>query len=389
MKKLILPLVLVVLAVGGYLFYRNYTAAPSNVISVSGNIELEQVNIGFKTSGKVIERTVNEGDNVTKGEVIARLDRDQLVRQREREMASLQEAEANLAETKTGVAMSTESVAADLDGRKADADTAESKLKELKNGSRPQEITQATEAVASAQAEYDRAKKDWERSQKLHSDDDISTSQYDMAQRTFLSAESSLKQAKDHEALMKEGSRSEDVDQAQAQLIRAKAAIRGSQANELDIKRRQQDVVAKQADIEREQAQIALIDAQLADTTASSPIAGVVLVKSVDVGEVIAPGTAVVTVGDLDHPWLRAYIPETDLGRVKLGAKVDVKTDSFPGRIFNGRVTFISSEAEFTPKQIETKDERVKLVYRIKIEIDNPQHELKSNMPADAEIHVN
>ena len=210
-----------------------------------------------------------------------------------------------------------------------------------------------------------------------------------MAQRTFLSAESSLKQAKDHEALMKEGSRSEDVDQAQAQLIRAKAAIRGSQANELDIKRRQQDVVAKQADIEREQAQIALIDAQLADTTASSPIAGVVLVKSVDVGEVIAPGTAVVTVGDLDHPWLRAYIPETDLGRVKLGAKVDVKTDSFPGRIFNGRVTFISSEAEFTPKQIETKDERVKLVYRIKIEIDNPQHELKSNMPADAEIHVN
>ena len=389
MKKLILPLVLVVLAVGGYLFYRNYTAAPSNVISVSGNIELEQVNIGFKTSGKVIERTVNEGDNVTKGEVIARLDRDQLVRQREREMASLQEAEANLAETKTGVAMSTESVAADLDGRKADADTAESKLKELKNGSRPQEITQATEAVASAQAEYDRAKKDWERSQKLHSDDDISTSQYDMAQRTFLSAESSLKQAKDHEALMKEGSRSEDVDQAQAQLIRAKAAIRGSQANELDIKRRQQDVVAKQADIEREQAQIALIDAQLADTTASSPIAGVVLVKSVDVGEVIAPGTAVVTVGDLDHPWLRAYIPETDLGRVKLGAKVDVKTDSFPGRIFNGRVTFVSSEAEFTPKQIETKDERVKLVYRIKIEIDNPQHELKSNMPADAEIHVN
>jgi len=279
MKKLILPLVLVVLAVGGYLFYRNYTAAPSNVISVSGNIELEQVNIGFKTSGKVIERTVNEGDNVTKGEVIARLDRDQLVRQREREMASLQEAEANLAETKTGVAMSTESVAADLDGRKADADTAESKLKELKNGSRPQEITQATEAVASAQAEYDRAKKDWERSQKLHSDDDISTSQYDMAQRTFLSAESSLKQAKDHEALMKEGSRSEDVDQAQAQLIRAKAAIRGSQANELDIKRRQQDVVAKQADIEREQAQIALIDAQLADTTASSPIAGVVLAK--------------------------------------------------------------------------------------------------------------
>jgi len=321
--------------------------------------------------------------------VIARLDRDQLVRQREREMASLQEAEATLAETKTGVDMSTQSSQADLDGRNADADNAESRLKELKNGSRPQEITQAAEATASAQAEYDRSKKDWERSQKLHADDDISTSQYDAAQRTFLSAEASLKQAKDHEALVKEGSRSEDIEQANAQVIRARAAIRGSQANALDIKRRQQDVMAKQADIERERAQIALIDAQLADTTAISPISGVVLVKSVDVGEVIAPGTAVVTVGDLDHPWLRAYIPETELGRVKLGAKVNVKTDSFPGRVFNGRVTFISSDAEFTPKQIQTTDERVKLVYRIKIEINNPQHELKSNMPADAEIAVN
>jgi len=389
MKKIILPLVIVVLAVGGYLFYRNYNAGPTNVIKVSGNIELEQVNIGFKTSGRVIERTVTEGDNVTKGQVIARLDRDQLVRQREREMASLQEAEATLAETKTGVDMSTQSSQADLDGRNADADNAESRLKELKNGSRPQEITQAAEATASAQAEYDRSKKDWERSQKLHADDDISTSQYDAAQRTFLSAEASLKQAKDHEALVKEGSRSEDIEQANAQVIRARAAIRGSQANALDIKRRQQDVMAKQADIERERAQIALIDAQLADTTAISPISGVVLVKSVDVGEVIAPGTAVVTVGDLDHPWLRAYIPETELGRVKLGAKVNVKTDSFPGRVFNGRVTFISSDAEFTPKQIQTTDERVKLVYRIKIEINNPQHELKSNMPADAEIAVN
>ena len=389
MRKIILPIVLVALAVGGYFLYRNYGGEKSNVIKISGNIELEQVNIGFKTSGRVIERTVNEGDNVTKGEVIARLDRDQLVQQRAREMASLREAEANLAETRTGVDMSTRSSQADLDGRQADADTAESRLKELKSGSRPQEITGATEATAAAQAEYDRAKKDWDRSQKLHTDDDISTAQYELSQRTFLSAESSLKQAKDREALTKEGSRSEDIDQANAQLIRARAAIRGSQANGLDVKRRQEDVMAKQAEIERENAQIALIDAQLADTTAVSPIAGVVLVKSVDVGEVVAPGTAVVSVGDLDHPWLRAYIPETDLGRVKLGAKVNVRTDSFPGRIFNGKVTFISSDAEFTPKQIQTADERVKLVYRIKIEVDNPQHELKSNMPADAEISVN
>ena len=93
-----------------------------------------------------------------------------------------------------------------------------------------------------------------------------------------------------------------------------------------------------------------------------------------------------VTVGDIDHPWLRGYVNETDLGKVKIGSKAAVTTDSYPGKVYDGRVTFISSEAEFTPKQIQTQEERVKLVYRIKIEVENPKRELKSNMPADAEI---
>ena len=100
----------------------------------------------------------------------------------------------------------------------------------------------------------------------------------------------------------------------------------------------------------------------------------------------LAPGTSVVTVGDIDHPWLRAYIREQDLGRVKLGDKVKVTTDSFRDKVYDGKVSFISSDAEFTPKQIQTSEERVKLVYRIKIDVDNSRHELKSNMPADAEI---
>ena len=111
-----------------------------------------------------------------------------------------------------------------------------------------------------------------------------------------------------------------------------------------------------------------------------------VLVKAAEAGEVVAAGTTVLTVGDLDHPWLRGYINEQDLGRVKLGATVKVTTDSFRDNAYWGRVSFISSEAEFTPKQIQTPEERVKLVYRIKIDIANPEHELKSNMPADAEI---
>ena len=129
-----------------------------------------------------------------------------------------------------------------------------------------------------------------------------------------------------------------------------------------------------------------LIDSELADTIAYSPVDGVVLVKSADPGEVLGVGTTVLTVGDIDHPWLRGYINETVLGKVKVGSKARVTTDSYPGKTYDGTVSFIASEAEFTPKQIQTQEERVKLVYRIKIELDNSRHELKSNMPADAEI---
>jgi HlyD family secretion protein len=109
-------------------------------------------------------------------------------------------------------------------------------------------------------------------------------------------------------------------------------------------------------------------------------------VKSADPGEVVAAGATILTIGDIDHPWLRAYVNETDLGRIKVGSHARITTDSYPGKVYDGRISFISSEAEFTPKQIQTKEERVKLVYRVKIEVANPHRELKSNMPADAEI---
>ena len=151
-------------------------------------------------------------------------------------------------------------------------------------------------------------------------------------------------------------------------------------------RRREEEISGRQAEIARSKANVALIDTQLGDTIAVSPVDGVVLVKAADVGEVLAPGATVVTIGDIDHPWLRGYVNETDLGKVKIGSKVRVTSDSFPGKQYNGHVSFISSQAEFTPKQIQTSEERQKLVYRIKIDVDNPQHELKSNMPADAEI---
>jgi HlyD family secretion protein len=385
-KRIVIILILLAAAGAVVLAFRGAGRQPDNRIVVSGNIELTEVNIAFKTAGRLIERTVDEGDAVKKGQVIARLDRDQLIAQRERETAGRASNESQLAQAVTSVEWEKANLAADIEQKKADLASNEARLAELKNGSRPQEKLDAKAAVDSAQAEVDRAKRDWDRAQVLHKDDDISTAQFDQYRNRFETSTAALNSARERQALVLAGPRTEVIRAQEGQVERARAALKMAEVNALEMKRREQELTTRHSEINRSNASIALIDSQLADTIAASPVDGVVLVKSADVGEILAPGTSVVTVGDIDHPWLRGYVNETDLGRVKLGSKAKVTTDSYPGKTYWGRVTFIASEAEFTPKQIQTQQERVKLVYRIKIEIDNPRHELKSNMPADAEI---
>ena len=388
-KRFIIVLVIVVaLGAVGLYAYRNLHRRPSNLVVISGNIEMTEVNISFKTAGKLIERTVDEGDPVKQGQVIARLDRDQLLRQREREQAGLSAATVQLAQAETAVNWQRATLSADIEQRRADLAAQDARLAELKNGSRPQEKLDARAVVDAAAAELERSRRDWDRAQTLFKNDDISAAQYDQYRRAFETATANLKSARERESLVLAGPRRESIDNAAAQVERARAALKLAEANSIELKRREQEIGARHADIERSRAAIAVIDSQLADTIAYTPVDGLVLVKAADVGEVLAPGTSVVTVGDIDHPWLRGYIPETELGRVKIGSKVKVTTDSYPGKIYNGRVSFIASEAEFTPKQIQTQEERVKLVYRVKIDLENPKRELKSNMPADAEIAV-
>jgi len=387
MKKRFLVLAVVAAAAGAAVWaYRGMGRRADDRIVVSGNIELDEVNIAFKTAGRLIERDVDEGDAVKKGQVVARLDRDQLVAQRESQAAALLSAETQLTQAQTSLEWEKANLAADVEQRDADVAANLARFAELKNGSRPQEKLDARAAVDAAQAEVDRSQKDWERAQKLYKDDDISTAQYDQYRDRNDSAAAALRSAKEREALVLLGPRVEQINQQGAQVERARGALKMAQANGFEMKRREQELATRRAEIERARANLALIDSQLADTVAVAPVDGVVLVKSADVGEVLAPGTAVVTLGDIGHPWLRGYVNETDLGRVKLGSKARLTTDSYPGKVYWGRVTFISSEAEFTPKQIQTQQERVKLVYRIKIEMDNPRRELKLNMPADAEI---
>jgi HlyD family secretion protein len=148
------------------------------------------------------------------------------------------------------------------------------------------------------------------------------------------------------------------------------------------------NVDAAEANVKAAADSLRLAKITLDYTVLRAPFSGVILVRNAELGEAVQPGTPVVTLADLDHVWLRAYVNETDLGKVVWGQPAIVTTDTWPGRHYAGRVSFISSEAEFTPKSVETHAERVTLVYRIKIDVDNSQHQLKPGMPADAVIDL-
>jgi len=391
MRKIIIPLVLVaVLALVARAFWSNWANRDrQNRLSVSGNIELTQVDISFKVPGKLIELNVDEGAFVKKGMVIARIDRDQVEHQRARDEAGLTGAESQFQQMETQVQWQRATLESDVNLRRAEQREAQAHLDELLAGSRPQEVQQAKAAVADAKAQFDAAKLDWDRAQELFKNDDISKAQFDQYRMRNDSTAAALRQAQERLAIVVEGPRKEEIESARAAVARAVAALKVSEANGLELKRKEEDLVAHRADVSRAKAQVAITDTQINDTVVISPIDGVVLVKSAEVGEVLAAGTTVVTIGDIDHPWLRAYVNETDLGRIKQGSPAQLTTDSYPNKNYPGHISFIASEAEFTPKQIQTREERVKLVYRIKIDVDNRNHELKSNMPVDAEIQLN
>ena len=361
---------------------------PANVVHVSGNIELTEVDMSFKTAGRLVQRRFDEGDAVKKGDIVALLDQDQLVEQKDRDVAGIASADSQFQQLQTSIAMQKETLESDIAARKADLAQAQAHLDELLNGSRPQEIQQSRASMADAQAQYQLAKEDWERAQTLYKQEDISRAQYDQYHSRLNSTDAILHEAQHRLSLVEEGPRKEDIAGARAQVAAAVQAVKLAEANRLELQRKEEEVSQRRAAVDQAKAQAGMTNVMLSDTVIRSPIDGVVLVKSAEPGEVLAAGTTVLTIGDIDHPWLRGYVSEQDLGRIKLGQAAEVTSDSFPGKRYKGRVSFIASDAEFTPKQIQTNEERVKLVYRIKIDVENPQRELKNNMPVEADIHV-
>jgi HlyD family secretion protein len=235
--------------------------------------------------------------------------------------------------------------------------------------------------VARARADWANAETNYLRVKELYEQKMAAQQEYDSAKAAYDAAVARLDEAVEQLKLVQAGPRQEEIEQARAALAQVQ-----QQYNLAKEGPRKETIEQARARVAEAKAGLGLAETRLGYATLTAPLSGVVLSKNIEPGEYVAAGTPVITVGDLEHVWLRAYISETDLGRVKVGQGVRVTTDTYPGKSHEGRLAFIAAEAEFTPKNVQTAKERVKLVYRVKIDLQNPGMELKPGMPADAEI---
>jgi HlyD family secretion protein len=294
-----------------------------NSIDATGTIESVNVVLSSKTSGEIKELRVNEGDRVKQGDTILIVD--------------------------------TENLRLQLRQQESGAEMSRAQLELLKNGARKEDILLAESSLNQAKVNYDQAKADLDRLRKLYQTQTITKKQYDDAVSHFDIINNQLSSAKENYAKMKNFSRPEEIKQAEAKLNQSLASA---------------DLIKKNID----------------DSYVVSPLNGIIVKKYFEVGEMVSPLSSLVKVSDLTNVELYIYVTELELGKIKLGQKAEVTVDAFKDKKFNGKVTYISPEAEFTPKNIQTKDERTKLVFAVKIELPNPDFELKSGMPADAKI---
>jgi HlyD family secretion protein len=294
-----------------------------NSVEATGTIETVNVVLSSKTSGEIKVLKLDEGDKVKQGDTIMIID--------------------------------TQALNLQLKQQESGADMSRAQLDLLRNGARKEDILLAESSLKQAQVNYNQAKTDLDRLQKLYQTQTITKKQYDDAAAHSDLMNDQLSSAKENYSKVKNFARPEELKQAEAKFHQSVA----------------------NAD---------LIKKNINDSYIISPINGIVVKKYFEVGETVAPMSNLVKVSDLTNVELYIYITELELGKVKLGQKAEVTVDAFKDKKFEGKVTYISPEAEFTPKNIQTKDERTKLVFAVKIELANPNFELKAGMPADAKI---
>jgi HlyD family secretion protein len=329
-KVIRIVVILAVLGTAGYfgitwLLDQDARKIDPNVIRTSGVVEAVEVRVGSKIAGPLAEVLVEEGDTVAAGQVVARVDIvDYSLR---------------------------------LAGAEAAVKQARSLYQDSQKGLRPEEIAQIESAVAAKQALYERAKIEYDRTRALAETGVAPIHQAELARKAMEAARMDMEASQDMVRIAKLGSRADRVRAAAHALEQAEAAV-------------------------------AEIRQKLADGEITAPSAGRVSIKNMETGEIVGAGGTIITLVDLDRPWVRVYVPESKLGRIRLGMAATILSDSFKGKEYVGTIRYISSEAEFTPKNVQTEEERVKLVYAIKIYVDNPNQELKPGMPVDAVIRL-
>jgi HlyD family secretion protein len=313
-------------------------APPSDRLRVSGNVEATEVHTAAEVSGRIVDLRVDEGDRIEAGAVIARLD--------------------------------TEDTMLQIARTRADRATAVAQLRLLEAGSRAEDIRQARAQVdataadaAAVDAEVKAAQLDLDRFQALLTANAGSVKQRDDAQARVDTAKARRRAAQDR------------VRSAREALARLEAGTRP------------EEIQTARARVAAADAQVAVLAKSERDATVISPITGIVTQKLVDAGEIVARGTPLVVITDLDHAWANLFVPEPMVPRVTIGQAATVLTDA-GGSGLEGKVTFVSPRAEFTPRNVQTAEERSKLVYRIKVTVDNSAGVLKLGMPVDAELKL-
>jgi HlyD family secretion protein len=382
LSRAVLIIAILAVAIGGgflvWWFLIRQAPIPRNIIALSGRIEGDDSTVATKVSGRIREIRVREGDIVKAGDVIALLDEEQAAAREQQARSASQEAQTRITRSQDQIGVLREQLKqANITVDQARQD-AEGRVRQAEA-----QVATAEANLSQAQAAYEQARYDVERFTRLARTGDVSDRQREQA-----------KTAAESQAAVVE-SMKKQVAAAHGALIAARAnlknpPIRSSQAAAVQkqINQAQTDVAAAQADADRARAQLKETEANRSDLTVVAPFDGTIATRVAEPGEVVAPGTAIVTMIDLSKIYLRGFVPEGDIGRVKLDQAARVYLDSNPKIAIDAIVSRIDPEASFTPENTYFRDERVKQVVGVKLLIKNPTGSAKPGMPADGEILV-
>ena len=386
-----------ILAAGAYLVP---LLRPVAGIEASGTIEATESDLAPKIAGRLLELRVRDGDRVRKGQVVAVLEGRDPALNVDQARANVAAAAAQVAAARAAYDVQRTTYATTLAQAGEGVSIAQSNVGQagenlgIETQAATIAVDQARAQIAAAQSAYDRAAVDLTRVRALVATGDLARQALDDAQNAFTGSAAQLQAAKDGLALAQAQRRNVEIRQlnvlsSRSQRRQSVAALDSARGGSALVEQRQAQVLAAQGQLAQARAALAIAQDQARETRVLAPFDGYVISHNFEIGDLVQPGSALMTVGDLDHPYLNVYVSETNLPHVKTGMPVAVSVDGMPGRTFTGTVTEISTTAEFTPENVQTQQERIEyLVFRVKIQFAEKTGTLKPGLPADAVIRV-